>query len=253
MVAKVCRLAYAQGLPKMTGENMNSVLITGSNKGIGLEMVKIYLDQGYPVIACCRNPAGAAELTALAASNSKLSVEAVDVGDPSSVVALKQRLGDAPIDILLNNAGTAGPAPEMQSTQDIDFDGYLDTFKVNTMAPLHMLQQFRANLKAGTNPKAVTITSQMGAISFEFINMMYAYCASKAAVNKIMRMIGDDMKQDGIAVQLVHPGWVKTDMGGPTADLEPIESAQGIVETIGKMTLDDSTAFHKWNGEVHGW
>ena len=232
---------------------MNTVLITGSNKGIGLEMVKIYLDQGRSVIACCRNPAGAEALQALAAANDKLRVEAVEVGDPSSVVALKERLGDTPIDILLNNAGTAGPAPEKQSTQDIDFDGYLDTFKVNTLAPLHILQQFRTNLAAGTDPKAVTITSQMGAISFEFINMMYAYCASKAAVNKIMRMIGDDMKQDGIAVQLIHPGWVKTDMGGPGADLEPIESAQGIVDTISKITLDDSTAFHKWNGEVHGW
>ena len=232
---------------------MNAVLITGANKGIGLEIVKRYLDQGYPVIACCRNPGGADELNALAKEHGALQVEALDVGEPQSVRDLKARLGDAPVDILINNAGTAGPSPDKQSATDIDVDGYLETFKVNTVAPMHMLQQFRANLAAGNDPKAVTITSQMGAISFEMINAMYAYCASKAGVNKMMRMIAGDMKQDGIAVQLIHPGWVRTDMGGPQADLDPGESADGIVSTIAAMKLEDSTSFMKWNGEVHGW
>ena len=183
-----------------------------------------------------------------------MRIEALDVGDGGSVEALKARLGDTPIDLLINNAGTAGPPPALQSAGGgIDIDGWLDAFRVNTVAPFNMLQQFRDNLAAGDAPKAVTITSQMGAISFEFINQMYAYCASKAGVNKIMRMVADDMREDGIAVQLIHPGWVKTDMGGPAADIEPGESADGIVAVIDGLTLEDSTSFMKWNGEVHDW
>jgi len=99
---------------------MSTVLITGANKGIGLELVKRYVDQGRTVIACCRNPEGATDLQALAAAQSQLSVEALDVGDGASVQALKSRLGDSPLDLLINNAGTSGPAPELQSANAID-------------------------------------------------------------------------------------------------------------------------------------
>ena len=171
---------------------MATVLITGANRGIGLEMARLYAERGDQVIACCRAPDQAEALQALAAKHDALSVEAVVVGDGSSVTALKERLGDRPIDILINNAGMAGPPPEAQNAAAMDFDGWMETFKINTMAPLRVVQALRPNLAAGTDAKAVTITSQMGALSLD-MPVMYAYCSSKAAVNKVMRMASQEL------------------------------------------------------------
>lgn len=231
---------------------MSTILITGANKGIGLKMAERYANAGHRVIACCRNPDGADDLKALAEQTGNVQIEGVTVGDGDSVAALKERVGDQPIDILINNAGMAGPAPEQQSAGQMDYEGWAETFNVNTMAPLRVVQAFRPNLAAADGAKAVTITSQMGALSLN-MPVMYAYCASKAAVNKIMSMYATDAANDGIAVQLIHPGWVQTDMGGPQADLTPQESADGIIEVIEGLSMDNTGSFMKWNGEVHGW
>jgi NAD(P)-dependent dehydrogenase (short-subunit alcohol dehydrogenase family) len=232
---------------------MNATLITGANKGIGLELVKRYLEKGAGVVACCRQPERADALQALAAQAPTLLIEQLDVAEPSSVRALKQRLGMRPLDLVINNAGTAGPFLDKEPADGLDMEGWLDTYRVNTMAPLNILRQLRSNLAAGNNPRAVTVSPQMGAISFEMPNTMYAYCASKAALNKIMRMLAEDMKQDGIGVHLLHPGWVQTDMGGPDADLTAAESADGIVSVIETLGVTDAPRFVKWNGETHAW
>lgn len=230
---------------------MASVLITGANKGIGLELVKLYAGASDRVYACCRNPAEATALQQLAAVRDIVVCE-VRVSDGDSVAALARTLSGQSIDILINNAGTSGPQQGQQTAYVMDFDGWAETFAVNTMAPVRVMQALLANLKAGTNPKIMTISSQMGALSLD-MPFSYAYCTSKTAVNKFMRLAATELSKDGISVGLIHPGWVKTDMGGSTADISPEDSARGIVNVIAQLTLENTGAFWKWNGEPHGW
>jgi len=230
---------------------METVLITGANRGIGLELAARYAAAGNRVLACCRDPQKAEQLQALAKSRKGLTVHGVHVADGKSVAALAAEVKE-PIDILINNAGMSGPAADKQSVANMDFDGWAETFAVNTMAPLRMLQAFRRNLKAGKNARAITITSQMGALSLN-MPVMFAYCSSKAAVNKVMNMASVELANDGITVGLVHPGWVRTDMGGKNADLSVEDSAAGIMSTIAKWTPAETGSFKKWNGETHGW
>ena len=231
---------------------METVLITGANRGIGLELAKRYAAAGNRVLACCRAPAEATQLNALATSAKSVTVHGVHVANGESVAALAKEVGATPIDILINNAGMPGPAFQNQSLQNMDYDGWAETFAVNTMAPLRMLQAFRANLKAGKNPRAITITSQMGAIAFA-MPVMYAYCSTKGAVNKVMKMASVELAKDGIAVTLVHPGFVRTDMGGKNADISVEESAAGIMSVIAGSTVANTGSFTKWNGEAHAW
>ena len=227
---------------------MATVMITGANRGIGLELSKRYAAAGNEVIACCREPDQAEALQNI----ENIRVCGVTVADGDSVAALAAEIGDQPIDILINNAGTPGPAPDQQSALQMDFDGWADAFAVNTMAPLRMVQAFRDNLKAADRAKAITITSQMGALDLNW-PVMYAYCSTKAAVNKVMRMISLELANDETAVALIHPGFVKTEMGGPNAEIEPSESAEGIMSVIEGVNLEGTGCFMKWNGEVHAW
>ncbi len=231
---------------------METVLITGANRGIGLELASRYAAAGNRVLACCREPERAEKLQSLTQSRNGLTVHGVHVANGKSIAALAADIRSAPIDILINNAGMPGPAPDKQSLAKMDFDGWAEAFAVNTMAPLRMLQTFRDNLKAGTNPRAITITSQMGALALN-MPVMFAYCSSKAAVNKVMRMASVDLAKDGITVGLIHPGWVRTDMGGAGAEISVEESATGIMSVIAKLTPAETGSFKKWNGEEHAW
>ena len=228
---------------------MANVLITGANRGIGLELAKRYAARGDTVLACCRNPS---EADALGEISGAIEVLEVQVSDGASVAALAETLGGRPVDILINNAGTMGPAPERQSVQSMDFEGWAETFEVNTLAPVRVMQALMPNLKASSDPKLVTITSQMGALSLD-MPVAYAYCSSKAALNKFMKMAALELGKEGINVCVIHPGWVQTDMGGPNADITPEESAAGIVRTIDGLGADNNGSFWTWNGEVHGW
>ena len=228
---------------------MANVLITGANRGIGLELVKLYAARGDTVLACCRNPAGSDALNAV---EGDVEVIELQVSDAASVADLASNLGDRPVDILINNAGMSGPSYDQQNAYAMDFDGWAETFEVNTMAPVRVMQALMPNLKASSDPRVVTITSQMGALSLD-MPVAYAYCTSKAALNKFMKMAALELGKEGINVCVIHPGWVQTDMGGPNADITPEESAEGIVSTIDGLNAETNGSFWKWNGEVHGW
>ena len=229
---------------------MSNVLITGANRGIGLELARQYVEAGHHVLACCRNPDQADALNELAGEN--LTVLKLVPQDGESVQALVEQLGNTGVDILINNAGTPGPAPDQQTALNMDFDGWLETFNVNTLAPLRVLQALHPILQKSSDAKAITITSQMGALDLNWPTM-YAYCSSKAAVNKIMRMISLELAKENIAVGLIHPGWVQTDMGGAQADITAAESAAGIIAVIDGINLENTGCFMKWNGEPHNW
>ncbi len=228
---------------------MPTVLITGASRGIGLELVRCYADGSASVIACCRHPEAA---TALGTIAGDVTVMPLDVADAASVAALAASLGDRPVDILINNAGISGPSYDHQSVYSMDFDGWAEAFAVNAMGPVRMLQALMSNLKASHDARVVNITSQMGAMSLD-MTVAYAYCTSKAALNKFMRMAAIELKPQGIKVCLIHPGWVQTDMGGPNAEITPEASAQGIVRVVEGLNADNTGSFWKWNGETHDW
>ena len=228
---------------------MARVLITGANKGIGLEMTRQYVEKGDEVIACVRNPQGATELNELA-SGGKVKVEAMDVGDPESIASARERIGDDSIDILINNAGAVGGAK--QSIDDVDIAEWHKTLDVNTIGPLLIARAFKPNLAASGNGKLMTVTSQLAASTWP-MGGMYIYSSTKAGVSKVCQALALDWKDEPITVALMHPGWVKTDMGGPHAELTPQDSAAGIISVIDGLTKADSGKFYKWNGEIHPW
>jgi NAD(P)-dependent dehydrogenase (short-subunit alcohol dehydrogenase family) len=227
------------------------VLVTGANRGLGLEFVKQYAEDGATVFACCRDPGAAKALRAVSdAAGGKVSTHALDVTSPASITALGKAFGGEPIDILINNAGVYGPAK--QSADDMDYDGWAQTLAVNTIAPLRIAQAFHEDIRKSREKKLVTITSGMGS-SARHDGGYFAYRASKAAVNNVMHGLARAWKADGIIVVLFDPGWVKTDMGGKNAPLEPHESIAGMKTVIARLSAADSGKFLNYSGKEVPW
>jgi NAD(P)-dependent dehydrogenase (short-subunit alcohol dehydrogenase family) len=228
---------------------MTTVLITGANRGIGLEFANQYAEEGADVIACCRAPDKANALQALAKAKG-IEVLPLDVTEPKSVEALKATLDGRPIDVLINNAGVGGPRHEPKNS--IDFAGWVGTFKTNSIAPMLVAQALHDNLTAGKLKKLITITSMMGSISGHG-GGAYAYRASKAAVNSVMHGLSKEWAKDGIVVGIFHPGWVKTDMGGASAPVTPKDSVTGLRAQIAKLSKANSGAYRDYTGQEIAW
>jgi NAD(P)-dependent dehydrogenase (short-subunit alcohol dehydrogenase family) len=229
---------------------MANVLITGANRGIGLALTRLYAEGGDRVLASCRSPETAQKLNDLAKRcEGRVTVYRMDVGDESSIKAAARMVGEQPIDILINNAGIRGG--NAQSLEKIDTAEWIEAFKVMTIGPFRVVQAFLGNLKLAKNPKIITITSQIAATTWP-TGGFYAYASAKAGVNKVMLTLTHDLK-DQVTVNLIHPGWVKTDMGGAGADITPEESAAGIRKVISAVSKADSGKFYKWNGDIHPW
>jgi NAD(P)-dependent dehydrogenase (short-subunit alcohol dehydrogenase family) len=230
---------------------MATVLITGANRGIGLALASLYLGRGDRVLATARDPAGATHLATLGAGPAaRLRVYRMDVGEAASIAEAKALIGDQPIDVLINNAGVIGPA--RQSALDMDFDGFARTLAVNTLGPLRVTQAFLPNLEAAPRGKVATISSQMGSLSNAAADRL-AYRASKTAVNKLMQGLATELEPRGVAALTLHPGWVRTDMGGGGADLDVREAAAGIVATVEALKLATTGRFLNYRGETMPW
>ena len=230
---------------------MPTILITGANRGLGLEFAKQYAAAGYRVFATAREPKQAGELSALAKKHTTLSVHALAPTEPDSIAALARELSGQPIDILLNNAGTMGP--ERQSLGRIDYPGMLDTFKLNTIAPLMMVEAFLENLAKSQRKLTAALTSGMASIA-DTGGGSYAYRASKAALNMTYRNLALDLNQRGIIAVVINPGWVQTDMGGAAAPLKPSDSIAGMREVFDGLTLADSGKFLDYRaGKIWPW
>jgi len=229
---------------------MPSVLITGANRGLGLEFTKQYAESGYRVFACARDPAGAEELTKLAARHASVSTHALEVGSAESVAALARTLASEPIDVLLNNAGVMGP--ERQHVGDIDFEAMVDTFRVNTVGPLRLADAFTEHVARSERKLMVAITSGMGSIS-DSSGGYYAYRASKAALNMTFRNLALDLKKRGIAAVVINPGWVQTDMGGARAPLPVDQSIRAMRKVLDGVTLAESGRFLNYDGGGFAW
>lgn len=223
---------------------MKTILITGANRGIGLALTRRYLDRGDRVIATCRTASD--ELRATGAQ-----VEAgVDVTDGQALDALAERLEGEAIDVLLLNAGVL----ERDAFGSIDEDGFdamRRQFEVNTLGPLRVAQALRERLADGA--KVAIITSRMGSMADNTSGGSYGYRASKAAVNAVGKSLAVDLAPRGIAVLLLHPGYVATDMVGGKGDVQPAESAAGLVERIDELGIDDSGSFWHAKGDPLPW
>ncbi len=230
---------------------MSTILVTGAGRGIGLALVDAFAERGDTVLATVRDGRSLEALAAVVARHpDRIEVHRLEVTEPASIAALAARLAGRPIDVLINNAGTLGPM--RQSTLDMDFEGWIATFRVNTLAPLAVSQALLPNLRLGEHPKILTVSSGMGSMGSNQSDHV-AYRSSKAAVNKVMQALATDLKGEGIAVSVCHPGWVKTDMGGQDADISPEMSATGITRIVDHMSLSRSPAFHVWDGGFLSW
>jgi len=223
---------------------MKTVLITGANRGIGLALVRQYVGRGDRVIAVCRN--SSPELDATGARVE----EGVDVTDGQAVAALAGRLRDESIDILLLNAGVL-VRDALGSLDEAGFEAMARQFEVNTIGPLRVARALLDRLREGS--KVAIITSRMGSMSDNGSGGSYGYRASKAAVNAVGKSLSIDLAPRGIAVLLLHPGFVATDMVGGRGDVQPAESAAGLVERIDELGLADSGSFWHAKGDPLPW
>jgi len=228
---------------------MAVALITGANRGIGLALVKAYAGRRDKVFATVRRTSDRAELDAYAAAHPGwVEVIEMDVSEPAEIGRVRRKLEAEPIDVLINNAGIGGP--DRQSATDMDFEGLAEALSINTIAPLRVASAFLPNVKAAKG-KIITLSSQMGATGASADNL--AYRVSKQAVNRLMRGLATELKTQGIPVLIVHPGWVKTEMGGEGAQLKPEESAAQLIKLIDKLDLSSTGRFLAWNGKELAW
>jgi len=224
---------------------VGTYLITGIGRGIGRELARALLMRGERVVGTVRDVERAAHEWGDFIASGRLKLLELDVRDEASVARAAHRL-DEPVDVLVNNAGII--SPERQSTLDMDFDGFLEALNVNTLGPLRVTQAFLPHLRRSAKPKIVTISSRMGSLSYAKSDRI-AYRASKAAVNKVMQGLSTDLSEEGIVVISVHPGWVRTDMGGSGADISVQESAAGLLALIDRLTMEETGGFFDWQGQ----
>ena len=222
-----------------------TVLITGANRGIGLEYARQFAAKGYTVIGTVRDPADAKELSAVADR-----VEQLDVADAASVAALAQRLQGVPIDILVNNAGMFDRRD--LTVDKVDFTVMEQTLAVNTLGPLRVTQALMPNLRAGKRRTIVNMSSELGSIE-RSSGRWYAYRTSKAALNQITRTMSAELAPEGFICVVLHPGWVRTDMGGAAATYSPQESVAGLVAVIEKLAPADNGRFYDFRGTAIPW
>lgn len=232
---------------------MQTVLVTGANRGLGLEFCKQYAAEGWRVFACCRSPHKAEALNRLAASYPKqLTLHALDVADPTQIARLGQELASQPIDLLLNNAGIYPDADKMGFCHT-DFDAWALAFRVNSMATLHMAETFIRNLDLGSRKTIATVSSKMGSIDDNGSGGHYLYRSSKTAVNMVIKSLAVDLAPRGILAVALHPGWVLTDMGGPNALITPQQSVSGMRRVLAQLSSADSGRFIDFDGKEIPW
>lgn len=232
---------------------MDSVLITGSNRGLGLEWARQYAQAGWRVFATCRHPERAEALDKLAADHPDLSVHRLDVTRPEQVQALKEELSARHLDLLVNNAGVYFERWGRDRLGKIDYQAWLATFAVNTQGPFRVTEALLSSLARGSRGLVVNISSHMGSISDIDTPNDYAYRSSKAALNAASRGLAHELAGQGIGLLILHPGWVRTRMGGDQAPLSPAESVQGMRMLVERFSMQESGRFYRYDGTELPW
>ena len=226
---------------------MKTVLITGANRGLGLEFAKQYQADGWKVIACCRNPDDAPELL-----GSGISASQLDLLDFEAIDRFADTLEGKPIDLLINNAGIHDRS-KAEGFSGIERERWIDGFKVNAMAPVLLTQTLVHNLSASENPVAATIGSQAGCLTLYDSGGLYLYRTSKAAAHSAAVILSNDLKTLGIPHVCLRPGHTKTDMGGSDAPYEIDESVRMMRQVLAKVDMSQTGCFLDRSGALIPW
>jgi NAD(P)-dependent dehydrogenase (short-subunit alcohol dehydrogenase family) len=257
----VCTLLVAACVAQAA--HAKTVLITGANSGIGLELAKQYAAQGWTVIATHRRDQTPQTLAQLAAKHRNVRPERMDVQSPAEVRALAARLKDEPIDVLINNAGIYSLGDWMDRTNDsqrfgtLDYDSFDQFMRINVRGPVVVTESFVESLRKGGEKKVITVTSTIGTISTPEIAVnAFWYGISKAALNKATVTLAEVLKKDGITVVPMHPGAVRVEkqasLDAPGM-IETPESARSMIATIAKLSMKDSGKFTNYDGTPLPW
>jgi len=224
-----------------------SVAITGANRGLGLALTRCFAAEGWRVHACCRHPEKATELKTVAG---ELMLHRLEVTDALQVSSLARSLAEQPIDLLVNNAAVRCPTAGFGA---IDYDDWARCFAVNTLGPMRLAEQFAPLLAAGERRQIVNISSVLGSIARTGSGGDYPYRSSKAALNMVTRGLAADLADQGITVFAVHPGWLRSDMGGEAAPLVPEEAAADLRSLFDRLGPEDSGGFFDRDGAPIPW
>lgn len=234
---------------------MDTLLVTGANRGLGLELVKQYAAEGWRVFACARSPSPA--LAAVAGIHRDVRPCRLDVADHAAIDALAAELEGESIDVLVNNAGTLGRhgsfdelTLQQQSFGHTDYEDWARIFRVNVMGPMKVAEAFVGHVAAGRQRKVVTFTSMAGSMALNASGGLYGYRASKAAVNAIVKSMAIDLGRQGIVAAAIHPGWARTAMGGPRADVGAEEAIIGVRRVIAALGPEDAGKVIAFDGQV---
>ncbi|MCZ6834161.1 MAG: SDR family oxidoreductase [Planctomycetota bacterium] len=219
-----------------------TIIVTGANRGLGLELTRQLSRTGHEVIATVRKVDEADHLADLAHE-----IHELEVTRPESVAAFAASIKGRPIDVLINNAALGGVLEQH------DLEKMLDYFNVNALGPLRLVRAVLPNLRAGQRKLIVNISSKMGSIEANQSGGSYGYRASKAALNMITKNLALELEGDGFTSVVIHPGWVKTDMGGPNAQITVEESVASVLGVIGQLSEKDNGSFLDLDGTMLPW
>lgn len=222
---------------------MPTILITGANRGLGLEFVRQYAAAGWRVLATVRDP-----LKGRSASEAGAEIYVCDVGDPRQVARLGEALRSVELDVVLANAGLYGQNQEFGA---VDGDGFLEVMRVNTLAPLKLAEALVPRLVG--RKLFAAVSSKMGSIAENSSGGSYAYRASKAALDMVIKTLAIDLAGQGVTVLALSPGWVRTDMGGPSAPLDAATAVAGLRQVLDSVGPADSGSFRHYDGAKVEW
>lgn len=228
-----------------------TALITGANRGLGLELTRQLAEAGWRVHACCRRPEKARTLKELARdSGADVPCHRLDVTDGLQLAAVGRELAEEALDLLVNNAGIFGPRGGFGR---IAYEDWLQVFNVNTLAPMRVAETFAPHLARAEGAKLINVSSRLGSIAETDRSGAHIYRSSKAALNMVTKCLSIDLAPREIVVAAVHPGWVRTDMGGRDAPVSPEDSVAGVLNVIQRLGPAESGGFYGHDGEVIPW
>lgn len=232
---------------------MATVLVTGSNRGLGLEWVRQYAAEGWRVYATCRQPTEAGELKALAAREKGIRILRLDVTKPDEINALAVELINEPIDVLVNNAGVYLEKFMEVGLRKLRYEDWEYTFQVNTLGAVRVTEALQEHVARSEKRLVVVISTHMASIADIAAPGAYYYRSTKAALNAVMEGLTHELRPKGVGVLILHPGWVRTRMGGEGTSLMPLESVRGMRSLVEKFTLAESGRFFRYDGVEMPW
>jgi len=235
---------------------METFLITGANRGLGFELTRELAARPDTFVIAAIHSNATQDLLNIAAQNpERVMITPMDVGDQDSILSAAAEVSKKVphLDVLVNNAADSPPVEE-QSFETVTYDQMMKAFRMNAVGPLLIVRAFLELLKRSTHPRIVNVSSERGSMAWqEGRGGYYSYSLSKAGLNVLARLLAADLEPYNVTTVSVHPGWLRTKMGGTNAALSPAESAHGILELVRQLTPAQNGGFYKWNGEAHPW